>query len=114
MKSTKFFFTTFLLSLFTFSSCQESLPKKGAKIVSHGQHYQKHKDFESLNKVVELMKLEVDTSYVKSILGEPIDMGFDYRYLVDSTGVKGCALGAVFHINEAGKIDQKWVDEICE
>ncbi len=88
--------------------------EKGAEIEILGQHYQKHNDFESLKKVVELVSLEVDKEYVKSILGEPIDMGFDYRYLVDSTGVKGCAFGAVFHINEAGKIDQKWVDEICE
>ena len=41
-------------------------------------------------------------------------MGFDYRYLVDSTGENGCVIGAVFHIGEEGKIDQKWVDEICE
>ncbi len=56
----------------------------------------------------------MDTSYVKAILGEPIDMGFDYKYLIDSTGPKGCAVGAVFHINENGNIDQKWIDEICE
>ena len=85
-----------------------------AKIKSHGQHYQKHKDYESLNKVVESMKLGVDTSYVKSILGEPIDMGFDYRYLIDSVGPNGCSVGAVFHIGSDGKIDQKWIDEICE
>ena len=60
------------------------------------------------------MKLDVDTAYVKKILGKPIDMGFDYRYLIDSTGVKGCPIGAVFHISETGKIDQKWIDEICE
>lgn len=84
------------------------------EIETYGKHYQKHKDYKSLNKVVELIKLESDTSYVKKILGEPIDMGFDYRYLVDSTGVKGCPIGAVFHISEAGKIDQKWIDEICE
>lgn len=60
------------------------------------------------------MKLEVDTSYVKSILGEPIDMGFDYRYTVDSIGPNGCTVGAVFHIGEDGRIDQKWIDEICE
>ncbi|MFT4668280.1 MAG: hypothetical protein ACI9RM_002121 [Ulvibacter sp.] len=84
------------------------------KIEKHGQHYQKHNDYISLNKVVELMTLEVDTSYVRAILGEPIDMGFDYRYLIDSIGPKGCSIGAVFHINDAGKIDQKWIDEICE
>ena len=41
-------------------------------------------------------------------------MGFDYRYLIDSVGPKGCVMGAVFHIDENGKIDQKWLDEICE
>lgn len=60
------------------------------------------------------MDLGVDTLFVKSILGEPISMGFDYRYLVDSVGPNGCSIGAVFHINEEGKIDQKWLDEICE
>lgn len=60
------------------------------------------------------MDLDVDTMYVKNILGEPIDMGFDYRYLVDSIGRNGCIIGAVFHINEFGKIDQEWIDEICE
>ncbi len=88
--------------------------KQVTEIEGYGQHYQQHNDYISLNKVVELMKLEVDTSYVKAILGEPIDMGFDYRYLIDSIGPNGCSIGAVFHINKAGKIDQKWVDEICE
>ena len=83
-------------------------------VAKQGQHYQKHKDYNSLNKVVELMPLEADTSYVKSVLGTPIDMGFDYRYLIDSTGVNGCVIGAVFHLNDNGKIDQKWVGEICE
>ncbi len=84
-----------------------------SEIETYGDHYQKYKDYKSLSKVVELVKLESDTSYVKKILGEPIDMGFDYRYLVDSTGVKGCPFGAVFHITN-GKIDDKWLDEICE
>jgi hypothetical protein len=84
------------------------------EIERFGQHYQKHNDYKSLSKVVELMKLEVDTTYVKSILGQPIDMGFDYRYLIDSTGPNGCVVGAVFHIGDGGKIDQKWIDEICE
>ena len=80
----------------------------------HGQHYQKFQDYASLNKVVELLPADADTSLVKKLLGEPIDFGFDYRYLIDSTGPNGCAMGAVFHINEFGKIDQKWLDEICE
>jgi hypothetical protein len=79
-----------------------------------GKHYQQHQDFYSLNQVVELMPLGADTSDVQNLLGEPIDMGFDYRYLVDSTGENGCAVGAVFHIDENGKIDQKWTGEICE
>lgn len=84
------------------------------KIEDYGQHYQQHQDYESLKKVLDLMPLGSDTSYVKIILGEPIDMGFDYRYLLDSTGPNNCVIGAVFHINEAGRIDQKWLDEICE
>ena len=79
-----------------------------------GAHYQTHQDYHSLNQVVELIDLNVDTAFVKSILGEPIDMGFDYRYLIDSVGPNGCAMGAVFHIDSGGKIDQKWLDEICE
>jgi len=79
-----------------------------------GKHFQKNNDYESLSKVVELMKSDADTAYVKQILGEPIDMGFDYRYLVDSLSPNGCAVGAVFHINKDGRIGQKWIDEICE
>lgn len=91
------------------SSCHTT-----SELESLGQHYQEHKDYQSLEQVVELIDLNVDTLFVKSILGEPIDMGFDYRYLIDSVGENGCVIGAVFHINEFGKIDQKWVDEICE
>ena len=83
-------------------------------IEKYGKHYKKHQDYESLSKVVELVQIGQDASYVKRLLGKPIDMGFDYRYLIDSTGTKGCVIGAVFHIDEAGKIDQKWIDEICE
>lgn len=99
---------SFLVLLFYFGC------KPTSEIVSHGQHYQKYTDYASLAKVVDLMQLQVDTTYVKSILGEPIDMGFDYRYLVDSVGPNGCVIGAVFHIDGQGKIDQKWIDEICE
>ncbi len=84
------------------------------EIADYGQHYQKYQDYESLSKVVELTELNADTSFVKDILGEPIDMGFDYRYLLDSVGPNGCVVGAVFHIDENGKIDQKWIGEICE
>ncbi len=80
----------------------------------HGQHYQQFQDYQSLLAVVEGISLGSDTTLVKKILGTPIDMGFDYRYLIDSVGPTGCAVGAVFHIGEGGKIDQKWLDEICE
>lgn len=80
----------------------------------YGQAYQRNQDYESLRQVVNLLVLGVDTARVKAVLGEPIDMGFDYRYLIDSVGPHGCVIGAVFHIDEAGKIDQKWIDEICE
>ncbi len=99
----------YLLAVIFFLGC-----KSVDDLTKFGQHYQKHQDYKSLFKVVELTPLDADTSYVKSILGEPIDMGFDYRYLIDSIGPKGCVIGAVFHINEMGKIDQKWLDEICE
>lgn len=91
------------------ASC-EQVPE----IEKHGEHYQKHKDFYSLHMVLELLPEDIDTGLVKNLLGDPIDMGFDYRYLIDSTGEKGCAVGAVFHIDENGKIDDKWLDEICE
>lgn len=98
----------FALILWSFGCNQTS------EIETLGRHYQKYQDYASLHKVVELMKPEIDTTYVKSILGEPIDMGFDYRYLTDSTGVNGCSVGGVFHIDSEGQIDQRWVDEICE
>ncbi|MGB0523721.1 MAG: hypothetical protein ACPGJS_12215 [Flammeovirgaceae bacterium] len=85
-----------------------------SEIEECGKHFQAHQDLKSLKCVVELLPSTADTSLVKKLLGTPIDMGFDYRYLIDSTSVNGCAVGAVFHINDAGKIDQKWIDEICE
>ena len=104
---------TILKILFTFillsPTCEQI-----SEIEMLGKHYQEHKDYESLKKVVDMMQLEVDTAYVKAILGEPIDMGFDYRFLIDSIGPKGCSIGAVFHISETGVIDDKWIDEICE
>ncbi|MFK7774533.1 MAG: hypothetical protein AB8F94_20490 [Saprospiraceae bacterium] len=98
-----------ILLVLIVSSCQNR-----TELENIGQHYQKNNDYKSLQKVAELIDLDVDTLFVKNILGEPINMGFDYRYLVDSVGENGCVIGAVFHINEFGKIDQKWVDEICE
>jgi hypothetical protein len=87
---------------------------KVKKLEKHGQHYQQHQDYESLKKAVDLIPLGEDTAYVRSILGAPIDVGFDFRYLLDSVGPKGCAFGAVFHIGKGGNVDQKWIGEICE
>lgn len=83
-------------------------------IEDHADHYKEHQDYFSLNKVVELIDDDVDTAYVKSLLGEPIDMGFDYRYLVDSVSPENCAVGAVFHIDEQGRVDDRWTGNICE
>jgi hypothetical protein len=99
----------YIFVIFLFFGC-----KTETEIEKYGKKFQLNHDFKSLSKVVELIKLDADTQYVKKILGEPIDMGFDYRYLVDSVGPNGCAIGAVFHVNKDGKIDQKWIDEICE
>lgn len=79
-----------------------------------GLHYQKENDYQSLQQVVDQLPDNSDKSVVRSLLGEPIDMGFDYRYLLDSIGPNGCVVGAVFHINQEGIIDDKWIGEICE
>lgn len=100
-----------ILFLVLLTSCQNI---SSSPVENFGLHYQQHKDLKSLQKVVDLVELNSDTSLIKKILGAPIDMGFDYRYLVDSVGENGCVIGAVFHINEVGRIDQKWIDEICE
>ncbi len=84
------------------------------RLEKHAQHYRSHNDFKSLEKVVETMKMGTDSATVRRLLGDPIDMGFDFRYLVDSVGPNSCVIGAVFHIGEQGQIDQKWVGEICE
>jgi len=82
-------------------------------IKKFGQNFQKNKDYQNLKKVVDLMPIGSDSSEVKRILGDPIDMGFDIRYLLDSNGPNGCKVGEVFHLNEKGKIDQKCTGEIC-
>lgn len=105
MKKRAFFY--FLAIILTACATKDAITRFGA-------HYQKHKDYESLSKVVELLTPGADTAYVRRLLGEPIDMGFDFRYLLDSIGPDGCVVGAVFHIDEQGKIDDKWIDEICE
>lgn len=84
------------------------------EITKYGKHYQKFNDYKSLVEAVKLMPPNITTAEVKKILGEPIDNGFDYRYLVDSTGVNNCPVGAVFNIDQKGQITNRWIDEICE
>ncbi len=84
------------------------------RLVQYGKHFQKYHDYKSLNQVVNLIEQNADQAYLKNILGEPIDMGFDYRYLVDSTGENGCPIGAVFHFSEKKIVDDLWIGEICE
>ncbi|MCI4667378.1 MAG: hypothetical protein MRZ79_04395 [Bacteroidia bacterium] len=60
-----------------------------------------------------LIKPGTDTTELQKILGPGIDFGFDMRFLIDSTGPNGCAMGAVFHLEE-GKVTSQWLDEICE
>ncbi len=100
-------FMLFILLLST--GCNQKLG-----LEEYGKHYQTLKDYKSLSKVVEQMEFDIDTGFVKRVLGEPISMGFDYRYLTDSVDANECIVGAVFHINTIGKIDQKWVGAICE
>ena len=88
-------------------SCQSDLQK-------YGQQYQQNGQLKSLEKAVALLQTETDTAIIRKILGEPIDMGFDFRYLTEKNGENGCVIGAVFHINEYGKVDDRWIGEICE
>ena len=104
--------TSIFCSIFIFFAIAAC--KQETDVERFGKHFQQHHDYNSLNKVLDLMASDIDTSYVKEILGDPIEMGFDYRYLLDSTGPNGCVVGAVFHIDDAGGIDQKWIGEICE
>ncbi len=62
--------------------------------------FQQHQEYKYLQQVMTLLPENIDTTYVKNLLGEPIDMGFDYRYVTDSVSPQGCAVGAVFHIDE--------------
>ena len=84
------------------------------QIEKQAKLFREYRTYESLAKVVELLPADADTNLVRKLLGDPINFGFDYRYLIDSLGPNGCSIGAVFHIGEAGIIDQKWIDEICE
>lgn len=106
MRPRLYFFLLLLSVLFSCSTEDE--------LATYGKAYQETRAFAPLQKVVDLLPPGSDTSRVKTLLGEPIDMGFDYRYLVDSTGPNGCVVGAVFHIDQYGKIDQQWTGEICE
>ena len=81
---------------------------------TYDQAYQKKGDLQSLEKAMAFLQTETDTATIRKILGEPIDMGFDFRYLTEKMGENGCVIGAVFHIDELGKIDDRWVGEICE
>jgi hypothetical protein len=98
-----------IVILFLVSGCATSTALR-----HYGHHYQLYKDYNSLEKVLQLLPSKPETKQVKKILGEPIDNGFDYRYLVDSTGAHHCNIGAVFHIDLKGKITGRWLDEICE
>ena len=99
----------YLLVLLLMIGCSDSY-----KLQKYGQHYQLHNDHKSLLKVVNNLQIGADSSYVRSILGTPIDFGFDFRFLLDSVGENGCAVGGVFHFDDKGKVDQKWIGEICE
>ncbi len=96
-----------IICAFFLTSCIEDVEK-------YGKHYQKFKDLESLKKATALINIGVDTTYVKNILGEPIDFGFDYRYITDSIGENGGTMGAVFGIDGNGKVTWKDVFEISE
>lgn len=102
-------FFSIILAFTLFVSCASD-----AELISNGKHFQKHKDYKSLKKTIELMPRNVTTIKVKKILGEPIDNGFDYRFLTDSVSTNRCPIGAVFIIDTQGKITKRWVDEICE
>ena len=79
-----------------------------------GRLYQKELDPAALQYVVDHLPTGADTATLRRLLGPGIDMGFDWRYLIDSIGEQGCMVGAVFHLDEAGRVDQQWLGEICE
>ncbi len=85
-----------------------------SEIEYNAEKYKQEKEVKYLEKVVALLPADVDTSYVKALLGEPINMDFDYRYITEERGKNGCIIGAVLHYNANGKIEEKWVGEICE
>ena len=92
------------------TSCRSEDP-----LFQFGADYQATGNSFSLQKVVDLLPTTADTTLVRRVLGEKgIDMGFDLRYLLDSVGPNNCVVGAVFHYDDQGLIDQKWIGEICE
>jgi hypothetical protein len=84
-----------------------------APVRCHARHYRQHHDFRSLSKVTELIKPGVDTSYVRKILGAPVDMGFEYRYLTDSVSADNCPVGAAFSIDN-GIVTNIFIVAFCE
>lgn len=101
-----------LFFILLLAACTEPVPE--SPLERAAKSYRQQGDAASLQRVIDLLEPEADTARVRELLGEPIDMGFDYRYLLDSTGENGCVVGAVFHVGEGGLIDQKWIGEICE
>ncbi len=86
-----------------------------SKIEKASKHFVHKNDYASLQQMIELFPLESDTSYVIKLIGQPtLKTDFDLRYLLDSVSENRCPIGGVFHFNSKGKIDQKWVGEICE
>ena len=96
-----------LFSLLLVVSCSSPLEQ-------HAKHYREHGDAKSLKEVVRLFPQGADTTIVRKLLGEPIDFGFDYRYTSEELSENNCAVGAVFHIADDGKIDDFWYGEFCE
>lgn len=99
--------TILFASTILLSSCNRELKQMGI-------HFQEYRDYASLKRVVELIPIPTDTSTLKKILGNPIDMTIDYRYIIDSIGPNGCPIGAVFLVDANGYVTNKWLDEICE
>ena len=86
-----------------------------SKIKKIANQFNEKNDYSSLQQFVELLPLESDTTILVDLLGMPtVKTSFDYRYIIDSVSDNRCPIGGVFHFNNKGKIDQKWVGEICE
>lgn len=79
----------------------------------YGKHYRRHHDFESLQQAVDLIEPGTDTTAVKALLGPPVDMGFEYRYLTDSVDENNCPVGAAFRFTD-GRLTDRFVVPFCE